>query len=114
MEEKYYNGGRNKQKNPEDDHKGVQYRICHYSSICLNKDAKDREKDGCYDYIREISRNIISEQELIIIGDLSAKVISKTNYRRVGQYGESEQNDNGDRIVRIVQQRGSGSSEHLF
>jgi hypothetical protein len=33
MKEKYYNGGRNKRKNPKDDYKGTQCRICHYCSI---------------------------------------------------------------------------------
>jgi hypothetical protein len=33
MEEKYYNVGRNEQKNPEDDYKGIQYGNCHYSMI---------------------------------------------------------------------------------
>jgi len=33
MAEKYYNDGRNKQKNPEDDSKGIQYRSGRYSMI---------------------------------------------------------------------------------
>ena len=33
MEGKYCNNGQNKQKNLEDDYKGIQYRSCHYSII---------------------------------------------------------------------------------
>jgi hypothetical protein len=44
---------------------------------------------------------IESEQEVIIIGDLNGKVKSKTNDKRVGWYGESEQNDNGVGIVEL-------------
>jgi len=33
MEEKYYNDGRNKQKNPEDDYKGIQCGSCRYNMI---------------------------------------------------------------------------------
>lgn len=33
MKEKYYNGGRNKRKNPKDDYRGTRCRICHYCSI---------------------------------------------------------------------------------
>jgi hypothetical protein len=71
------------------------------SSFYIKLGETHGEKDDFYYHIRELSRKIISEQEFIIVGDLTGKVKSKTNDRRVGQYGEGEQDDFGDRIVEL-------------
>lgn len=67
-------------------------------------DTMDAVKDTFYDTLDDILQGIKKHQQLILAGDLNARVGSRQNDEVVGQYGEIRVNDNGERLINICKQ----------
>jgi hypothetical protein len=67
-------------------------------------DATVKEKDDFYEMLTAQMDSVRSNQELILRGDLKGKVGSRRNDEGVGMHGETEVNDNGDRLISLCKQ----------
>jgi exonuclease III len=67
-------------------------------------DATVKEKDDFYEMLTAQMDIVRSNQELILMGDLNGKVGSRRNDDVVGMHGETEVNDNGDRLISLCTQ----------
>ena len=71
-----------------------------------NEDAGDNQKEEFCRRLCSITDNINSRKEVILIGDLIARIGSKTNDTVVGPHGEMLTNGNGRRLIEYCEQYG--------
>ena len=67
-------------------------------------DTRDQEKDTFWTILRETIEKIPRRKELIIMGDMNGRVGIRESCTIVGKYGETEYNDNGERLIEICEQ----------
>lgn len=67
------------------------------------EDSVESEKDEFFEKVLEITTGVNSNDELIILGDLNERVVSKTNNSVTDRYADTVQNDNGTRIEMLSQ-----------
>lgn len=67
-------------------------------------DMDDNVKDAFWDTLRETIEKIPQRKEIILMGDMKARVGCQDASSVVGKFGERELNDNGGRLIEICEQ----------
>ncbi|XP_044745075.1 craniofacial development protein 2-like [Coccinella septempunctata] len=70
----------------------------------LNDDATVQAKDNFEEALREIIEDIPNSHEIIVAGDLNARVGRQRNSKVVGIHGEEVLNNNGERLINICEE----------
>lgn len=61
-------------------------------------DASEMVKNEYIDTLNDIICNVGNQREIIILGDLNARVEKKINYPVIGRHEEETVNDNSERL----------------
>ena len=69
-----------------------------------NEDAPQVEKDEFYNLLDHTITHLGNQREIVLLGDLNARVGISDDSEIVGRYGEINLNDNGIKLVEICEQ----------
>lgn len=66
--------------------------------------AAKRENDNFYETLRELIKQIGNRKEILLLGDLNARMGHQENNTIVGSFVENKENDNGHRLINFCEQ----------
>lgn len=80
------------------------YRFTVIGTYGPNEDEDITEKDQYMELLSQTIREIGNNREIILIGDLNARVGRRYNHHIIGSHGEDTENDNGRRLINLCEQ----------
>ncbi|XP_030764048.1 craniofacial development protein 2-like [Sitophilus oryzae] len=81
------------------------YKLTIIGTYGPNEDEEVALKDQYMELLNQTIIDIGSTREIVLIGDLNARVGRRLNHHIVGRHGEETENENGRRLINLCEQR---------
>lgn len=69
-----------------------------------NNDANDQVKNSFWNTLHETIEQIPKRKEIIMMGDMNAKVVLSGKSKVIGRFGERIRNENGEQLIELCEQ----------
>lgn len=79
-----------------------------------SNDAPAMDKDLFFNKLNNEITAVGRTRELMILGDLNSRTGRSRNSKSIGPYGESDRNDNGERLIELCEQNGLRIANGFF